>query len=332
MIRRRPGRAVLGLMLAASVAAAEPAPEVEAGCRALAGVLGSVSMNDCLEAGLEPAGGRTVQGRPILMREYPPLAPREPQGRVLLLGGIHGDEYSSFSVIFRWMRTLDVHHSGLFHWRVVPGLNLDGLNAGPAVRTNANGIDLNRNFPTPNWHENQQEYWVERTGRDPRRYPGEAPLSEPESRWLFAQIEAFRPDAIVTVHAPLGVVDFDGPKTPPRRLGYLDLHRLGAYPGSLGNFAGLNRGIPVLTLELPHAGIMPSHAESAAVWRDLVAWLTRHVHSLPGEPSPRGEPPQRIAAGEGYSTRDSCTICQPDDGSLRQNCCLRDTAWKLLLE
>lgn len=331
MIRRRRGPVLLLLILAATVATAkpepEPTPQVVRGCQALAGVLGSVDMADCLTADLRFAGGETVQGRPILMREFPPLAPRIPQGRVLLLGGIHGDEYSSFSVIFRWLRTLDVHHSGLFHWRVVPGLNLDGLNAGPAERTNANGIDLNRNFPTPNWHARQQDYWVERTGRDPRRYPGDAPLSEPESQWLFREIEAFRPDAIVTVHAPLGVVDFDGPKTPPRRLGYLDLHRLGAYPGSLGNFAGINRGIPVLTLELPHAGIMPSHRQSAKIWVDLVAWLTRNIQRQAPEPAS-----QRLAAGQDYSIRDSCTICQPSSPVRRQNCCLRETAWKLLLE
>lgn len=327
----QPLRGLLLLLIltlaSAAGAAAPPDSEVRAGCQAMAGVLGSVSMEECLAAGLRPGGGYTVEGRPILVREFPPLAPRVPQGRVLLIGGIHGDEYSSFSIVFRWLKTLEEHHSGLFHWRVVPGLNLDGLNADPAVRTNANGTDLNRNFPTPNWHENQEEYWIETTGRDPRRNPGEEPLSEPESRWLFAAIEAFQPDAIVTVHAPLGVVDFDGPKTPPKRLGYLDLHRLGVFPGSLGNFAGINRGIPVLTLELPYAGIMPSHGESAEMWRDLVAWLKRNIHSPPASPAP-----QRLASDDGYSTRDSCTICQPASGSRRQNCCFRDTAWKLLLE
>jgi hypothetical protein len=36
-------------------------------------------------------------------------------------------------------------------WRFIPVLNPDGLLAKPARRMNANGVDLNRNFPTPQW-------------------------------------------------------------------------------------------------------------------------------------------------------------------------------------
>lgn len=311
--------------------------EVRQGCKAMAGVLGSVKMDDCMRAGLHASGGHTVQGRPILMRAYPPLSPRQPQARILLIGGIHGDEYSAFSVIFRWLRILQKSHSGLFEWRIVPGVNLDGLNAGPATRTNAHGIDLNRNFPTPNWQQNKQKYWVEFTGSDPRRYPGKQPLSEPETQWLHHEIQTFKPDAIVSVHAPLGVLDFDGPNTPPHNLGYLYLNRLGTYPGSLGNYAGVHEDIPVITMELPHAGIMPTEKQSSQIWSDLVFWLKRHIKSagrsadyVVRNPPLSPEPPLRTAA---YSpTDDSCSICQPAIGSRSQNCCLRATAWKLLLE
>lgn len=47
------------------------------------------------------------------------------------------------------------------------------------------------------------------------------------------------------------------------------------YLGSLGNFAGLNRQIPVVTLELPSAGIMPPAEQIDLMWQDLVAWLDR---------------------------------------------------------
>lgn len=309
--------------------------EVRQGCEALAGVLGSVKMDDCMHAGLLPSGGHTVDGRPILLREYPALSPRRPQARILLIGGIHGDEYSAFSIIFRWMHTLKNNHSGLFEWRIVPGVNLDGLNADPATRTNAHGIDLNRNFPTPDWQKNKQEYWVKFTGSDPRRYPGETPLSEPETQWLYHEIQTFKPDAIVSVHAPFGVLDFDGPNTPPHHLGYLYLNRLGTYPGSLGNYAGVHAGVPVITMELPHAGIMPTEKQSSQVWFDLVYWLKHHIKSADSKAnyvvhnnSP--EPPLRTA---GYSPAGaSCNICQPATGSRSQNCCLRATAWKLLLE
>ena len=49
------------------------------------------------------------------------------------------------------------------------------------------------------------------------------------------------------------------------------------YPGSLGRFAGVHLGLPVVTLELPSAGIMPTPADQRKVWIDLVAWLRRNV-------------------------------------------------------
>jgi hypothetical protein len=47
------------------------------------------------------------------------------------------------------------------------------------------------------------------------------PLSEPESRWLSEEIKRFKPQLIISVHAPFGVLDFDGPVDPPVRFGAL---------------------------------------------------------------------------------------------------------------
>jgi hypothetical protein len=138
---------------------------------------------------------------------------------------------------------------------------------------NANGVDLNRNFPCPQWHESTQDYWVRRTSSNPRRYPGPDPLSEPESHWLAEEIESFDPDVIISVHAPHGLVDFDGPPHPPEKLGPLELKLLGTYPGSLGRFAGVYRNIPVLTIELASATSMPKVSDQRRIWRDLIRWL-----------------------------------------------------------
>ncbi|MDH5614733.1 MAG: M14 family zinc carboxypeptidase, partial [Gammaproteobacteria bacterium] len=184
-------------------------------CRMIAGKLGSVSLADCLEMDMQLTSGASVNNVPILQKEYPPLNRRKPQARVLLLGGIHGDEYSSVSIVFKWMKKLNQFHSGLFHWRVIPLLNPDGLLQKKSQRMNANGVDLNRNFPTPNWEYESTRYWIDRTKKNPRRYPGKAPLSEPESRWFAQEIESFQPHAIVSVHAPHGILDFDGPPKPP---------------------------------------------------------------------------------------------------------------------
>jgi hypothetical protein len=252
-------------------------------CDRIGGKLGSVSIRDCRRSGLQDTSHFSVKGLPIAVREYPPLAQRAPQGRVLLIGGIHGDEYSSVSIVFKWMRILKQYHSGLFHWRVVPLMNPDGLLQRKSRRMNARGVDLNRNFPTPNWQRESRYYWEERTGRNPRRYPGPAPMSEPESRWLVQEIETFRPDVIVSVHAPHGIIDFDGPPKAPRKLGHLHLNLLGTYPGSLGNYAGVQQRIPVITIELPYAGIMPSSAQISHIWTDLVQWLIKNTPRPPAQ-------------------------------------------------
>ena len=177
------------------------------------------------------------------------------------------------------MRILDEYHSGLFHWHVVPLVNPDGLLRPHSQRMNAHGVDLNRNFPTPNWLKESTEYWVNRTHRNPRRYPGPEPLSEPESQWLTKEIASFNPDVIVSVHAPYGILDFDGPRKAPEKLGHLYLNLLGTYPGSLGNYAGVVKRIPVVTIELPSAGTMPSPQETSRIWMDLVRWLKTNLKS-----------------------------------------------------
>lgn len=274
-----PARLLAGLFLVLSVSAhAGPIASVHDACEALGQRLSSLDTQACLDAGLKITQAASVNGQPLMYRDYLPRSRRAPPHRVLLLGGIHGDEFSAVSVVFNWMTRLDHERFQPFHWRVIPCANPDGLLAQPATRMNAHGVDLNRNFPTPDWKKDAMVYWTQRTRKDPRRYPGPEALSEPETRWLLQQIREFHPDAIVSVHAPYGVLDYDGPDEPPTRFGYLHLHQLGTYPGSLGNFAGVNLDLPVITLELPHAGIMPTPAQSQRVWGDMLTWLE---HNLP---------------------------------------------------
>lgn len=249
-------------------------------CRKISTKLTSINLQECLGSHLTPSDGRSVDGLPVLIREFPPLPGRTPRGRILVLGGIHGDEYSSVSLVFKWIKTLDQHHRGRFHWMIAPLTNPDGLLQTHATRTNRHGVDLNRNFPTTNWEQESQEYWEKSTRKDPRRFPGSTPLSEAETRWITQEIERFRPDTIVSVHAPYNLLDFDGPPaTPPKRLGPLYLSLLGTFPGSLGRYAGIEKKIPVLTIELPSAGTLPSPADSNTIWSDMVQWLSRN---LPG--------------------------------------------------
>lgn len=251
--------------------------DVQQTCARIAGKLASVNLDECLSRNLNASQAHSEKGTPLLIKEYPPLPSRSPQARILMMGGLHGDEYSSVTIMFKWMSILDKYHSGLFHWKIAPLVNPDGLLQKHSQRMNASGVDLNRNFPNGEEKNAALDYWKHKTWSDPRRYPGQQALSEAETRWMHELINEFKPDAIISVHAPYGIVDFDGPRSPPTHLGPLHLHLLGTYPGSLGNFAGKHLDIPVVTVELPYAGIMPSNQEVSRIWVDLVAWLKRNI-------------------------------------------------------
>ena len=242
-------------------------------CDVLVPRLPNVKTRLCMNAELQPTEGKSVQGRVIFSRD---ITAASPQLRILVIGGIHGDEKSSGSLVLHWIQHANETPSNAL-WRFIPVLNPDGLVAKPARRMNANGVDLNRNFPTPQWAKEAKFYWETRTRRDPRRWPGPKPLSEPESRFLHSELENFKPDLIVSIHAPYGLLDYDGPSAPPPKLGRLFLDQVGIFPGSLGNYAGVNKGVPVVTIELPNALLTPTDAEMRQMWIDLLRWVNERV-------------------------------------------------------
>ncbi len=231
----------------------------------------------CEAAQLQDMQARSVLGRTIWGRDV-----RAPDAklRVLVVGGIHGDEMSSSALVFHWIALANAPPADMpysIHWRFIPALNPDGLFSYPSKRVNANGVDLNRNFPTPNWSRDAHVYWDNRTKRDPRRWPGPKALSEPETRFLYDQMNTFKPNLIVSVHAPYNVLDFDGPSVPPTRLGRLYLDQVGIFPGSLGNYGGVHKGVPVVTIELGSATRAPLDSETRQMWLDLLRWSAERL-------------------------------------------------------
>jgi murein peptide amidase A len=260
------------LALAGGARAAAPGP-----CERFVGKLPNVTRPLCEAAELSDSGARSVKGAPIYTRDV-----GAPNGklRVLVVGGIHGDELSAASVALHWIRLAADQHADMpqpVHWRFLPLANPDGMLTSPPRRVNANGVDLNRNFPTPNWERDAAVYWQKRTGKDPRRWPGPKPLSEPETRFLHEQMQTFKPHLIVSIHAPYGVLDFDGPSVPPSRLGRLYLDQVGIFPGSLGNYGGVHKGVPVVTIELPNSLRTPLDAEMRQMWLDLLRWTAAKI-------------------------------------------------------
>lgn len=287
-------RFVLSLLLVllsafppASAHADASAVTTEEWCGAIGKRLRSVPTTLCRSLGLKAAPVQSTKGRALMLRDIQPLARQVAQSsknqpqvpRVLLIGGIHGDELTSASIVFRWLQWLGEPDSdgGRYHWRVIPVANPDGLLANPPQRTNGRGVDLNRNFPTPDWSRDAHTYWAGKTGRDPRRFPGREALSESETRWLHDEIESFQPDLVVSIHAPFGILDYDGAAQQPERFGHLKLNRLGTYPGSLGNYGSTRKNTPVITIELPHATAMPSPGEQRQIWDDMLKWMRLNV-------------------------------------------------------
>lgn len=266
--------------VAASPAVPAETDLVGAWCDYLGARLRSVSTASCRAQNFVAAGVRTVQGNALVLRDIAASGADTPSTearRILVIGGIHGDELTSISTVFRWLDWVEQADAARYQWRMIPVANPDGLMARPSTRVNGNGVDLNRNFQTPDWEQNAQKYWVKRTRRDPRRNPGKSAGSETETRWLQAQIEEFRPDLIISVHAPYNLLDYDGPVPQPMRFGRLSLNRLGVYPGSMGNYCGVFKQIPVITIELPNATAMPSQRDQLAMWQDMLKWMRHNI-------------------------------------------------------
>lgn len=277
----RPALAVIFAVLAAQAPIARAGTDtVDALCDYLGNRLHSVSTEACHALHFVAAPERTTQGNVLMFRDIEAAGNAAAAAkRVLVIGGIHGDELTSVSTVFRWLDWMQQPEASDYDWRVIPLANPDGLMARPSTRVNANGVDLNRNFQTPDWDKEAGDYWARRTRHDPRRYPGKAAGSEVETRWLEAQIAEFRPDLIISVHAPYNLLDYDGQVPEPTRFGRLLLNRLGVYPGSMGNYSGLYKQIPIITIELPNATSMPSQRDQLAMWTDMLKWMRRNIES-----------------------------------------------------
>jgi murein peptide amidase A len=187
---------------------------------------------------------------------------------ILVFSLIHGDEVDAGTVAKLWMDRLE-NLEARNHWRIVPVLNPDGFEN--RTRTNANKVDINRNFPTKDWSVQALKLWKSQTNSNPRRFPGEVSASESETRCAMKHLEEFNPDFVVSVHTPLRVLDFDGPKVKKPNFDYLPWKTLGHFPGSLGRYMWHERSTPVLTMELKET--LPARLDVLAKLQDIVGTL-----------------------------------------------------------
>ncbi|MCQ2743189.1 MAG: DUF2817 domain-containing protein [bacterium] len=162
---------------------------------------------------------------------------------VIVIGVFHGDEPQGNYLIRMYFE-----NNNKTSLLMLPCLNKYGFENNK--RTNKNGVDLNRNFPTKNWTSGELGDY----------YGGKLPSSEEETKFVISLIDKYKPKAILSLHSPYKVVNYDGGASGDGKklaekiseiINYPVEENIGyPTPGSFGTWAGIEKDIPIITLEL----------------------------------------------------------------------------------
>lgn len=168
------------------------------------------------------------------------------QNPLLFIGGVHGDEPEGVRLaeeFLAWLR--QTNPNSVHDWVLIPCLNKDGYLA--KSRTNSNGVDLNRNFPSRDWKSSEKK---------DRYYSGTSAASEPEVQSLVQLVHKIKPSLIVHFHSWEPCIVYTG--EPGKKFAEL-LNAGNNYevradigyptPGSLGNWGWFENSIPVICIE-----------------------------------------------------------------------------------
>lgn len=211
------------------------------------------------------------EGNPIIWFVYgsEKAHKKENQNATVILCGVHGDEITPIKFCFDIMEDIKENPALVKDSLVViaPIVTPDSFFTKKPSRTNASGVDVNRNFPTKDWKRDALSIWKNRYRKDPRRFPGNYAMSEQETLFQVNLIKRYSPNKVISVHAPLTILDYDGPgknRVEGKKARELLIQMsekaqkykvsdFPFFPGSLGNWAGNERDIPTYTLELPNS-------------------------------------------------------------------------------
>lgn len=205
--------------------------------------------------------GTSLQGRPIRARTVGHGA-----RQVLFINGVHGDETETTEATAQLPAAFAA--AGLddrVTLTIVEDANPDGRAAG--TRENADGVDINRNFPAANFDTSNPTF-------------GSTPLSQPESRALSELIERTTPVLVLSAHSWTNseFINFDGPGrgiaerfSVSSGLPVQESNSFAPTPGSLGSYVGRDRGTPILTIEVRRG------SDAGQVWEKLRAALIEAI-------------------------------------------------------
>lgn len=233
---------------------------------------------------------KSGSGTPLIWTTFGKENSAGAQNTTLILCGVHGDEITPVKFCWDLLRELKLNHT--FDDKLVvvaPLVTPDSFFKPKPTRTNSAGVDVNRNFPTDDWKAHAHKKWIGAYKKDKRKYPGPRAASEQETIFQMNLIKRYKPNKVITVHAPLTLLDYDGPSLraesgqPAKALleemskkssGY-KVSNYPIFPGSLGNWAGKENHIPTYTLELPNSN--PQETDKFwALFRDAVIFAMDH--------------------------------------------------------
>lgn len=159
--------------------------------------------------------GETVEDRPLLVARLPGASENLP--KVLCAAGIHGLEVVGSYVALAFLEALSDGRLEALRARaevwVAPCLNPDGYartfernghGRFGALRVNARGVDLNRNFPLPGGARHSRLPSTGSSRRGDPTYRGPLPFSEPETRAFDALLSRAGFHALVSLHSTMG--------------------------------------------------------------------------------------------------------------------------------
>lgn len=112
---------------------------------------------------------------------------------ILLFSSIHGNEVGTVDLLAKFVEEVQSQPELVSPSKrliVVPIANPDGY-FDRIDKLNANGVNLNLNFPTSDWQLYGQE----------GDYAGQEPFSEPESNVIKQIVEQYHPDMMISFHA-----------------------------------------------------------------------------------------------------------------------------------
>lgn len=214
---------------------------------------------------------KSAAGTPLIWTVFGEEKSPAASNTTLIMCGVHGDEITPVKFCWDMMRELKSNHT--FSDKVVvvaPLVSPDSFLKSKPTRTNAAGVDVNRNFPTADWKREAHKRWAAVHKKDRRKFPGPRAASEQETIFQMNLIKRYKPNKIISVHAPLTLLDYDGPslkeeagkyaktvleQMSQKSMGY-KVSNYPIFPGSLGNWAGKENHIPTYTLELPNTNYL----------------------------------------------------------------------------